>query len=341
MYYSFLTLDNKPNSTPNEKQWAGDALYDTETLLPIDTIMTGSGYQRTAIEDIMDQCQQQGKLFMWAFGGWSDLTLTISDEQIPTLVDKLVQLLGFGGDGVDFDWEHLSASADVAVLAQQRAVLGKTISALRHKLTEKKMGPKYISYTTRFNCFWNSTSRPNTIKGFESDGECLDTISNMKAESDLDWINLMIYDAGGAFVNTDVPYFTLDHFKAIAEAGSTVVDKSKIILGFEPGAQVGVWEGFDIDFQVVDYAKRENLRGVMFWSMNLPTSTKNSNTPSSKIHPWQGNMARNAQYMAAEIKGKPLPPSPLPPPPADCGTCLAKKRQLFSQNLGGTMQSRI
>ena len=57
----------------------------------------------------MDYAAQNGKKFIWAFGGWSDLTKTISDDQVGPLVDMLVTLLErHGGDGIDFDWEHLS-----------------------------------------------------------------------------------------------------------------------------------------------------------------------------------------------------------------------------------------
>merc|ERR1719420_1492640 len=120
----------------------------------------------------MEKCAADGKRFIWSVGGWSDLTLTITDEQIPVLVDHVVALLALGGDGVDFDWEHLSTGSTPAIVRQQRAVLGKFIHALR-----KAIGTgKTISYTTRWNCFWRSdeASKYGALT-FASDGECLDT----------------------------------------------------------------------------------------------------------------------------------------------------------------------
>merc|ERR1712226_396981 len=162
-----------------------------------------------------------------------------------------------GGDGADFDWEHLSSSNDAQTRRQQRAVLGKFIKALRKALDDKGMRGKYISYTSRWNCFWHSgdVERYGALS-FESDGECLDTFSNAHPD-DVSWVNLMMYDAapGSAFKNEQ--YFTLDTYKTVLSCAAETVDKSKLVMGFEPGFQAtdGIWEGFDIDFEVIDYLK--------------------------------------------------------------------------------------
>jgi hypothetical protein len=41
-------------------------------------------------------------------------------------------------------------------------------------------------------------------------------------------------------------------------------------MGFEPGYQAagGVWEGFKVDEQVVDYVADSEFGGVMFWALN-------------------------------------------------------------------------
>ena len=60
--------------------------------------------------------------FIWAIGGWSDLTKTILPSQVDSFVQKCVELLAAVGDGIDFDWEHLSipdgwgTSSDAAIL---------------------------------------------------------------------------------------------------------------------------------------------------------------------------------------------------------------------------------
>merc|ERR1711963_691212 len=88
-------------------------------------------WQRVKIQKLIDDCKSKGQTFMWSIGGWSDIQRTITDEQIPALTNQVVGLLQLGGDGADFDWEHLSTSADETTRKQQRAVLGKFLKALR------------------------------------------------------------------------------------------------------------------------------------------------------------------------------------------------------------------
>jgi hypothetical protein len=309
VYYSFLTLDNAPNAdSPQEKQWDGSAIYETMTLAPIMDVITQTDplwdnqyeWQRSKMQTVMDTVHGNGKRFVWAIGGWSDLTKTISDDQIPAFVDQVVALLQNGGDGVDFDWEHLSTSSDSAMLQQQRAIVGKTISALRQALNNNGLSDKTISYTTRWNCFWQSedAAQYNAL-AFDSDGECLDTFSHASPD-DVDWVNLMMYDAAPGTAFQDAQYFGMDQYLAVLAAGEKVLPKSKIVMGFEPGHQAvdGVWEGFDIDFNVINHMKAEGYGGVMFWAINEADSTQNSATPASSAHSWQGNVGSNSQYIA-------------------------------------------
>ena len=41
-------------------------------------------------------------------------------------------------------------------------------------------------------------------------------------------------------------------------------------MGFEPGYQAagGIWEGMEVDKQVIDYIEENNFGGIMFWSAN-------------------------------------------------------------------------
>merc|ERR1719295_816631 len=101
-------------------------------------------WMRAKIVALMDYCTANGKTFLWAFGGGSDLKRTIADNQVDTLVAMLVELLEtVGGDGIDFDWEHLSEFKDIdnALHAQQRQIVGKG------------MTDKLITYTPRYNAF--------------------------------------------------------------------------------------------------------------------------------------------------------------------------------------------
>lgn len=336
VYYAFLTLDNAPNADqPQDKQWDGSALYETMTLAPVEEVMTQTEpqwnnqyeWQRSKMQQVIDDCAARGSLFMWGIGGWSDLTRTISDDQIPLFVEKVVNLLRLGGDGVDFDWEHLSTCGDSGCVGQQRALIGKTITALRAGLNANGLSDKHISYTTRWQCFWSSedASRYDALP-FASDGECLDTLSNMPNKDDISWINLMMYDAGPGSAFNGAQHFDFNHYKTVLEAGAAVIDRKKIVMGFEPGNQAvgGIWEGFDLDFQVIDYMKQNGYGGVFFWAINEAASNQNSGTPTSAVHSWQGNTGRNSQYIAERaMSGVPTPsprPTPVPPTPVPTPT---------------------
>jgi len=310
VYYAFLTLDNRPNAdSPQEKQWSGSAIYETMTLAPVMDVITKTDplwnnqyeWQRSKMQKVIDDVHVNGKRFVWAIGGWSDLTQTISDEQIPAFVDQVVALLNNSGDGVDLDWEHLSTGKDASTVQQQRAIVGKTVSALRQAFNSNGLSDKSISYTTRWNCFWrNEDAAQYNALTFDSDGECLDTFSHASPD-DVDWVNLMMYDAAPGTAFKDVQFFGMDQYNAVLSAATKVLPKSKIVMGFEPGHQAvgGVWEGFDIDFNVIDHMKAEGFGGVMFWAINELDSTQNPATPASSKHVWQGNVGKNAQYIAS------------------------------------------
>jgi len=312
VYYAFLTLDDKPDpDTPADKNWSGAAIYETMTLAPIMDVITQTDplwdneyeWQRAKMQQVVDDCAAAGKTFMWAIGGWSDLQRTLTDAQIPAFTDKVVELLKYGGDGVDFDWEHLSTGATAALKTQQRAVLGKTIKALRSKLDSNGLQHKKISYTTRWNCFWTSADAPSyNALPFDSDGECLDTFQHA-SPSDVDWVNLMMYDAGPGTAFNGVQHFGMDEYNSVLDAGAKVLPKSKIVMGFEPGNQAveGIWEGFDIDFQVTNKMKSNGNGGIMFWAANEAESKQNPGTPASSQHSWQGDTGKNSQYIAGLV----------------------------------------
>jgi chitinase len=314
VYYAFLTLDNSPNAdNPNQKQWDGKAIYETMTLAPVMDVIVKTDplwdnqyeWQRSKMQAVIDDVHSKGHSFIWAIGGWSDLTRTLADEQIPAFVEQVVTLLKYGGDGIDLDWEHLSTDDDASVVQQQRAVVGKTISALRQALNSNGLSDKTISYTTRWNCFWRSDDAPQykALK-FASDGECLDTFAHASAD-DVSWVNLMMYDASPGSAFQDVQYFGKEQYDTVLAAAEKVLPKSKIVMGFEPGHQAtdGIWEGFDIDFEVINKMKSAGHGGVMFWAINEADSTQNPGTPASSAHSWQGDVGKNSQYIASRTLG--------------------------------------
>lgn len=227
------------------------------------------------------------------------MTETISDEQIPLFVDKCVNLLRLSGDGIDFDWEHLSS--DPGIKNQQRSVLGKIIPALRQALNENGMPDKLIGYTTRFNAFWNDQTRPVGVTPFTSDGEGIDIATAMTQagssyNDSVNWVNIMMYDISPSDLGA-VGALSLEQYKMVLGFFSQYIQKNKIVMGFEPGGQVsgGVWEGMAVDKQVIDYIKANDYGGVMFWAINQPASP-----PSTEV------TGQNAQELARYANEKKL-----------------------------------
>ena len=54
------------------------------------------------------------------------------------------------------------------------------------------------------------------------------------------------------------------------------IDKSKIIMGFEPDDDDidQQWEGIEVDKQAIDYIAGSQFGGVMFWAINETDNTK-------------------------------------------------------------------
>ena len=238
-----------------------------------------------------------GGKFVWAIGGWSDLTKTLQENQISAFVEICVSLLKIAGDGIDFDWEHLSEDAENTL--EQREVLAKTMLALRNGLDKEEMLDKQIGYTIRFNAFWEGKTRPQGYTAFRSDGEGI-TIeqtlicSGSSLNNIANWINIMLYDVPPS--DLDSPDgFTLETYKTVLESFGKYVNKDKIIIGFEPGGQAagGKWEGIDVDEEVINYVEENNYGGVMFWAMNqpmLPPSTEITGINAQKLARYAKNI---------------------------------------------------
>jgi len=287
LLYSFLTLDPQPNHvTPNQIRWDGSAVYDSQTRADVMAVMGGHAsytMERDRIVAMMDWCKANGKHFIWAFGGWSDLTKTIADDQGDALVAMLVDLIAtHGGDGIDFDWEHLSQykGVDDGLHAQQRQIVGKVVVALKDALVAAGLGSTLITYTPRYNAFISGGAY-NTNE-FGTDGEGTDVVDYVAANSPfgvdaIDYIHLMMYDinAQEGFKNAPEEYFTAQHYEDVLSACAAAVPLNKIVMGFEPGNQAytGVWGGMDHDKATID-SLYGRIGGVMFWAMNEQGSGK-------------------------------------------------------------------
>ena len=299
LLYSFLTLDPSPNAdAPRQITWNGEAIYDSMSAADVLEVMKNVepawmnpyNWMKVKIDALIDFCKTNNKRFLWAFGGWSDLTKTIDDDQVAALVEQLVQLLAMGADGIDFDWEHLSQyrDSDPAVHAQQRLIVGKVIAALKPALVAAGMGDKIISYTPRYNAFFPTTGSKYGQNNFATDGEGTDIFDYLKANSDygvdaVDYVHLMMYDldATDAFVGATEQYFVQKHYDAVIKSHHDYgIPLDKVVMGFEPGPQAytGVWGGMDHDMATIARMREMGLGGVMFWAVNDPKVASNGKT---------------------------------------------------------------
>ena len=311
--YSFICLDPHPNPDyPATKYWDGNALYESMTSADVITVMNETDphwenpyeWQRSKIAALIDSVHANNGKFIWATGGWSDLTKTLHEDQIPLFVDKCVELLRLGegklGDGIDFDWEHLSEDPDIK--DEQRMRLAKTMLALRRGLDDAGMKDKTVGYTTRFNAFWDDDhagTKPANYTLFPSDGEGLkieETLNELGSSLNeiVDWVHIMQYDVPPSDLNCS-DRMVLETYVQVFDAFMKYVDKDKIVMGFEPGHQAagGLWEGTKVDKEVIDYIEDNKLGGVMFWAMNEPSSM-----------PDTGITGKNAQDLAKYAKLK-------------------------------------
>ena len=108
------------NYTSSGCQNGKGLLFDSNRLIDINTsnnIPQGNGYPQgssfwgTKPIDICKYFTEKGIKFIWGIGGWSDTITTPTDDDddyIALLVNTIITLLNTGGDGGDFDWEHIS-----------------------------------------------------------------------------------------------------------------------------------------------------------------------------------------------------------------------------------------
>lgn len=138
--------------------------------------------------------------------------------------------------------------------------MANVLLKVRETLDAAKMTDMKVGYTTRFNAFWNEETRPTGFKVFPSDGEGIDIDAELKRQgksmSDVvDWINIMMYDTPPTDIGGSPTGLGLDQYKLVMDFFADFEHKDKVVMGFEPGFQAagGVWEGFKVDEQVVDY----------------------------------------------------------------------------------------
>ena len=310
LYYAFMTLAPNPHweNIPTAL-WNGDHIYETYARVPMNDVPGSSGndYVYKRIEPLILDCQATNRYFILALGGWSDSMNTITDDQIPRLVEEMIEgQKVWKANGWDFDWEHLSNSNDPV---QQRAILGKVIPYLRRAMEADSAisNDSLLSITLRFNMFF-----PVGTTGFSSDGESIDIWksgqqwarlsentqwANAKYKEKFgtdgswpenpnraeDWfmnaiisnVNIMAYDnAANTWSNAPGKYFSLDNYNTIYQSFEPYLESHKIVMGFEPSkiqppvGNPGSWSGPVIDSIVIKDVVTKNRGGVFWWAMN-------------------------------------------------------------------------
>ena len=144
-------------------------------------------------------------------------------------------------------------SDNASVRTEQLQTIGKVIFKLRKALDLAGLQDKLLIYTTRYNAFWDDSSRPAKYGKFSTDGEgiiienTLKTLGSSLKEC-LSASNIMMYDVNPVALNAPNG-FTLDTYKAVFGAFEKYVEKHKVVMGFEPGGQAagGKWEGMVVD----------------------------------------------------------------------------------------------
>merc|ERR1712166_1151986 len=193
-----------------------------------------------------------------------------------------------------------------------------------------------ISWCTRFNAFvppndpfnYNLPGLPIPNTTYPTDNEGMKLWPEV---GDLiDTVNIMAYDAGGLHFNFST---ILQNFHELGN-----VSKTKINMGFEPGAQFagGVWEGMDVDMKATQWIKDNGYGGVMVWAVNPgekqnPAGAKECPLVASAVqkvieptYAW-GPAPKYSTCDPSTGWTKDMPPTPAPPTPP--GNCAAAWQQ--------------
>jgi len=127
---------------------------------------------------LFKEVKNNGKLFIFGMGGYSDTKGFMRLDQVQSFADKVAHLLGTVGDGINLDFEHISSSGNKQ---EQLKVMAHLLHYTRRALISARIKWKEITYTCRYNAIYNDTNRPEGFKKHDSDGELVE-IAKILAE---------------------------------------------------------------------------------------------------------------------------------------------------------------
>lgn len=142
---------------------------------------------------------------------------------------------------------------------QQLKTFASILKKLRTSLDASGHIDKMMVYTTRFNSFYDASTRPAGWKAYDSDGEGIAIDNELKKAGTslsqvVDVTNIMMYDVPPADLGAPNG-FNANTYQTIFKFFESVLPKDQIVMGFEPGYQAagGKWEGMAMDMTEIDY----------------------------------------------------------------------------------------
>ena len=125
-----------------------------------------------------DYLHDNGKKLIWGIGGATDLQFGIEPKQVDNFAGQVKSMLSKVGDGIDFDFEHLSVKDDGSLMK----TFADMIYTTRKALDDAGMQDKTISYTARYNAAWTSDNLPDGWSSWQTDGEALKINHHLKSK---------------------------------------------------------------------------------------------------------------------------------------------------------------
>lgn len=258
--FSFLTLVKQPDLMGTTPQtWDGNIYYNTYDATSEDVM--------NVLKRLYDITIKKGKKFTIAFGGWSDVVKFTNKEEAEKAGKMMVTIAQkVGSDcGIDINYYHLTSNPWKSS-PPQTELIAHMMNAIR-----KADQTRYLSYTTKFNGFYNADSKPygTPVGTFDSDNEAQIVWNTLDNVDVVDNVNIMAYDSA-AMVDGKLKTTLFDYDAIIDNFITGGVPKEKIIMGIKPGKQNrdATWLGFNTHVQCVAVTKHRDIGGMLVSKIN-------------------------------------------------------------------------
>ena len=274
----------KNTAQNNQVEWTSKTLYANSapavTYDGNNNIYIANWFN-TEITNFVELCKKNNISPVVAIGGWSDFMAYGNKRWDSTVLGKMLGQLckQTNLDGIDIDFEHLSANDDLQI----NNVINM-FNTFKQSAPEKTtqftiplgyIGGNYVLKQIDNDDIWSKSDWKKdtfenifTTTGYmdkeDTDNSILAKVWKQAANS-IDYVSVMAYDA---------QQVALDYNNIINNLKKINIPMSKIIMGFEPGhkAASGVWEGPEVDKQFLTKMTTDNewkeMPGIMIWAAN-------------------------------------------------------------------------